>query len=90
MTRDYKKQANWRRHNTLYIGVTLNNNTDADIIEYININRKKGESMQGCIKKCIRYALQAEEKERNRKEEEKIEELAAGAQEMDVEILLGK
>lgn len=54
MTRDFKKQYEWRKHNTTYVAITLNNNTDADIIDYIDASVAAGETKQGCIKRCIR------------------------------------
>lgn len=60
MTRDYKKQADWRKNNTVFIGVNLNNNTDADIIEYIDKKTEEGETKQGVIKRSLRYTMEAE------------------------------
>ena len=56
MTKDYKKQYEWNKENKLFIGLNLMRNTDADIIEYIEQKQEKGESKQGCIKKCLRAA----------------------------------
>ena len=54
MTRDYRKQYEWRKKATVYIGLNLNSNTDADIIDYIDASVAAGETKQGCIKRCIR------------------------------------
>ena len=60
MTRNYRKQAEWRQINTTYIGVTLNNNTDADIIGYIDDKVAAGETKQGIIKRSLRSTMQQE------------------------------
>ena len=60
MPRDYKKQAEWRKEKTIYIGVNLNNNTDADIIEYIEERVEQGESKQGVIKRSLRSTMEQE------------------------------
>ena len=56
MTRDYKKQAEWKRANQVYIGLALSRSTDADIIEYIGRKQDLGFTKQGIIKRCIRAA----------------------------------
>lgn len=61
MTRDYKKQAEWRKSNTLYIGITLNNRTDSDIIEYIESEVEKGRTKQGVIKDSLRNTIKEQE-----------------------------
>ena len=60
MTRDYRKQAEWRKKNTAYIAVTLNNNTDADIISYIEDKVSEGETKQGVIKRSLRSTMEQE------------------------------
>ena len=60
MTRDYKKQALWRKEKTIFIGVNLNNNTDADIIGYIEDRVAAGETKQGVIKRSLRSTMREE------------------------------
>ena len=60
MTRDYKKQAAWRKNNTIAISVNLNSKTDADIIGYIEEKVSAGETKQGVIKRSLRSTMQAE------------------------------
>lgn len=52
---DGYKNANARydAQNTQYIGLKLNRNTDADILEWLNDQ----ESKQGAIKNAVRYFL---------------------------------
>ena len=68
VTRDYRKQAEWRKKNTAYIAVTLNNNTDADIISYIEEKVSKGETKQGVIKRSLRSTMEAEGYKENEEE----------------------
>ena len=42
--------------NTRFVGLKLNRNTDADIIRYLEFRAQCGDSIQGTIKECIRYA----------------------------------
>ena len=48
-------KAEWERKNTSFIGLKLNNRTDADIIAALN-----GKSKQTEIKRLIRLGLQAD------------------------------
>lgn len=57
MTRDYKKQYEWRKSNTVYIGLTFNSRTDSDIIEYIESEVEKGRTKQGVIKDALRETI---------------------------------
>lgn len=90
MTRDYRKQYEWRKVNTYYVGLTLNGRTDADIIEYIDSKSEKGESKQGVVKRCIRRAMELEDEKEAREKIEEIEEKAAEQAGLDAEILRGK
>ena len=60
MTRDYKKQTEWKKQNQVYIGLTLSKSTDADIIGYIEDKVTAGESRQGVIKRSLRSTMEAE------------------------------
>ena len=60
MTRDDKKQYEWRKKKTVFLSANLNSNTDADIIEYIEDKASQGETKQGIIKRCIRTTMQGE------------------------------
>ena len=60
MTRDFKKQAAWRKHNTVAISINLNSNTDADIIGYIDRKVEAGATKQGVIKEALRHELERE------------------------------
>lgn len=60
MTRDYKKQNEWKRKNTVYIGIGLAKSTDSDIIEYIDQKVSEGETKQGVIKRSLRSTMDAE------------------------------
>lgn len=60
MTRDYRKQAEWRKQNTIAISVNLNSNTDSDIISYIEDRVSNGETKQGVIKRSLRSTMEAE------------------------------
>ena len=60
MTRDYKKQSQWKRENNVYIGLGLSKKTDADIIEYIEDKTAEGETKQGVIKRSLRSTMEAE------------------------------
>lgn len=57
MTRDYKKQAEWKRANQVYIGLALSKTTDCDIIEYIEAEVNKGKTRQGVIKDSLRKTI---------------------------------
>ena len=60
MTRDFKKQAEWRKSNTVFIGLNLNNRTDSDIIEYIDKKVAEGETKQGVIKRSLKQTMKDE------------------------------
>ena len=60
MTRDYKKQYEWRKSKTVFIGLNLNNSTDSDIISYIEDRVSNGETKQGVIKRSLRSTMEAE------------------------------
>ena len=60
MTRDFKKQAEWKKENNVYIGIGLSKKHDADIIEYIDKKTEEGETKQGVIKRSLRYTMEAE------------------------------
>ena len=57
MTRDYKKQAEWKKKNQVYIGVSLSKTTDGDIIEYIESEVEKGKTRQGVVKDSLRQSI---------------------------------
>jgi len=46
-----------KSENTKNITLTLNKNTDADIIDFLDWSTRNGESVQGTIKQCIRFAM---------------------------------
>ena len=60
MTRDYKKQAEWKRENNIYIGIGLSKKLDADIIRYIEDKVSEGETKQGIIKRSLRSTMKEE------------------------------
>ena len=60
MTRDFKKQYEWKRKNNVYIGLGLSKTTDADIIEYIEDRVEAGETRQGIIKRSLRSTMRVE------------------------------
>jgi hypothetical protein len=51
-----ESEIRYKEKNTIFYGVRLNRNTDADIIEFLESRRAQGLSIQGYIKDCIRYA----------------------------------
>ena len=61
MGRDKENRKQWDKENTEFIGIRLMKSTDADIIEYIDKKTEEGETKQGVVKRCIRYAMQAED-----------------------------
>lgn len=62
--RDRKKEYAWNKENKVFIGLSLMKTTDNDIIEYLDNKQKNGESKQGTVKRCIRYAMECEEVEK--------------------------
>lgn len=60
MTRDFKKQYQWRKEKTVYIGINLNKGTDSDIIDYLDTKQEQGQSKQGLIKEALREKQQRE------------------------------
>lgn len=55
MKKKYAAQDQWAKEHTQYVGLKLNCNTDADILQAINAAKSK----QGFIKDAIRYYLKA-------------------------------
>ena len=90
MTKDYKKAYQWNRENKVFIGLSLSKSTDADIIGYIESKQEAGESKQGTVKKCIRYAMAAEEREELSEIAEDTDAKAFDAAMMDADIARGK
>ena len=60
MISDAKRKTNmdYDRKNTKLIGMKLNKNTDADILEYLSTQ----ENIQGYLKRLIREDMKREEK----------------------------
>lgn len=56
MMPDSVAKKNWMKANTTFIGAKLNNNTDRDILDYLN-----GKQAQTEIKKALRYYIEHEE-----------------------------
>lgn len=54
---DSKAKRQWIAQNTTFIGLKLNNNTDADILSAL-----KGKARQTEIKRLVRLGLEAEKK----------------------------
>ena len=52
---DSQAKRDWTKANTTFIGLKLNNNTDADILSALDGKQKQTE-----IKRLIRIGLQAE------------------------------
>ncbi|MBQ7858057.1 MAG: hypothetical protein IJ351_05420 [Oscillospiraceae bacterium] len=52
---DSEAKKNWMRENTTFIGLKLNNRTDADILAAL-----EGKAKQSEIKRLLRIALQSE------------------------------
>ena len=53
-TKKYEPQERYDKANTTRVAIKLNNNTDADIIEYLD----KSGNKQGLIKELIRKEMQ--------------------------------
>ena len=60
MTRDYKKQMEWKRKNQVFIGLSLSRSTDSDIIGYMDRKIAEGETKQGIIKRSLRNTMRDE------------------------------
>ena len=60
MTRDFKKQYEWKKDKTVFIGLNLNKATDSDIIGYIDKKQEEGETKQGIIKRSLRKTMEDE------------------------------
>lgn len=54
-----KRQNKYNKKSTIQICLRLNKKTDADIIEYIELLKKKNISVNGTIRKIIRNMLKA-------------------------------
>lgn len=52
---DSQAKRDWMKQNTTFIGLKLNNRTDADILEALEGKQKQSE-----IKRLLRIALQSE------------------------------
>ena len=55
---DSEAKRRWMAQNTTFIGLKLNNNTDADILAAL-----KGKARQTEIKRLVRLGLEAEKNE---------------------------
>ena len=53
-------QAKWDKENTVRVALKLNRRTDADIIEFLNLNAQDNKA--GAIKAAIRAYMKGEQK----------------------------